>query len=77
MQTTYIDSKNVIRKLFNNSTFVSLAQNLVLLNRGTAEYIATFNQISALLVSLGLSPLKYRVNIVKNGGGYWYANNQL
>ena len=76
MHSTYIDCKNVIRKLFNNSTFVSLAQQLVILNKGTVEYVATFNQISALLTSLGVSSLKYRVNIVKSGGSYWYANNQ-
>ena len=76
MSTTYIDSKNVIKRLFNNSNFVSLAEKLVILNIGTVEYITTFNQISALLASLGLSPLKYRVNIIDNGGGFWYANNQ-
>lgn len=76
MQSTYINSKNIIKKLFNNSTFISLAQQLIVLNKGTPEYIATFNQISALLISLGISSLKYRVNIIKSDGSYYYANNQ-
>ena len=73
MVSTYLASKKVIDSLLANSQFVNLAKTIVNSNRGSAEYLAAYSSLNALLTSLGVTE---RVNIIKSDGGYWYANNQ-
>ena len=73
MVSTYLASKKVIDSLLANSQFLTLAKTIVNSNRGSAEYLAAYSSLNALLISLGVTE---RVNIIKSDGGYWYANNQ-
>ena len=73
MVSTYLESKKVLDSLLANSQFLTLAKTIVNSARGSATYLAAYNSLNALLLSLGITD---RTNIIKSDGGYWYANNQ-
>jgi hypothetical protein len=61
----------IIDSLLGNSKFVNLAKTLVNSDKGTPKYLATYDALNALLISLGITE---RVNIIKSDGGHWYSN---
>jgi len=71
MVSTYLLSKRIIDSLLANSQFVNLAKILVNSNKGSATYLAAYDELNVLLISLGIS---VRINIIKSDGGFWYAN---
>ena len=73
MVSTYLSSKKVIERLLCNSQFVALAQKLVTLQRGSPDYLTTYEAISTLLKTLGITQAQ-RTNIIKSDGGFWYSN---
>ena len=73
MVSTYLSSVRIIDSLLANPPFVNLATKIVNLDKGTPEYLATYEELNALLISLGITA-PIRVNILKSDGEFWYAN---
>ena len=71
MVSTYLVSKKVLDSLLANSQFLSLAKTIVNSARGSAAYLAAYNSLNALLLSLRVFE---RVNIIKSDGGFWFSN---
>ena len=72
MVSTYLSSKAIIDSILANPQFINLATKIVNLDKGTPEYLATYEELNALLISLGVTQ---RTGIYKSDGGNWWYSN--
>jgi hypothetical protein len=73
MVSTYLSSVRIIDSLLANPQFVNLAKTLVNSDKGSTIYLATYDALNALLISLGIT---VNLAIIKSDGEYWYTNKR-